>query len=124
MNIDLYYNNLAIRLISLIVLSIVLSGVYLIYIKQTGNQSYLKHSKSIYFIQIVFWALFLSNLLGSILPNNVIGSYLFELILLSLIFISFTFVLWKAFKKNQLDYGIIFSTLPLIILFIVALGMV
>ena len=124
MKLEIYYNNLTIRLFALITLSFILSGFYLKYIKQSDTNSFLKQAKAIYSMQIVFWVLFLSNILAKILPNNILGFFSFELIILSIIFISFTFLLWKLFDKNTFDFGIFFCSFPLIMLFILALGMV
>ena len=120
---ETYYYDLSIRLFALITLSLILSGFYLRYLTRSDSDSFFKQEKSIYSIQAMFWVLFLSDLLGKILPNNVLGSFIFELILLSILFISYTFLLWKFFKKKKFDLEIFFISFLLIILFLLALGM-
>ena len=122
MKLEIYYNNLTIRLFALITLSFILSGFYLKYIKQSDTNSFLKQAKAIYSMQIVFWVLFLSNFLDKILPNNVFGSFTFELITLIIIFLTYTFLLWELLKRQKFDLGLFFFSLPLMILFIFSLG--
>lgn len=122
MKLEIYYNNLTIRLFALITLGLILSGFYLKYIKQSDTNSFLKQAKAIYSMQIVFWILFLSNFLDKILPNNVFGSFTFELITLIIIFLTYTFLLWELLKRQKFDLGLFFFSLPLIILFIYSLG--
>lgn len=123
MPLELYYNDITIRLVTLITLSFILNIFYLKHIIQTDNQSFFKQEKSIYSIQFVFWILFLSNLFDLFLPNSFVGWFIFELILLTIIFISLTFLLWKLFHKKRFDFGILFFSLPLVLLFLLALGM-
>lgn len=122
MKLEIYYNNLTIRLFALITLSFILSGFYLKYIKQSDTNSFLKQAKAIYLLQLTYWILFLSNFLDKILPNNVFGSFTFELITLIIIFLTYTFLLWELLKRQKFDLGLFFFSLPLIILFIYSLG--
>jgi len=123
MDLDMYYYDIITRLFALVTLSLIFSGFYLKYISQPDNNSFFKQEKVVYSIQAGFWILFLSNTLATILPNNVIGFFAFELLILSITLISFTFLLWKFFNKKAFDFGIFFCSLPLILLFILALGM-
>src|SRR5690625_3774337 len=123
MDLDMYYYDIITRLFALVTLCLIFSGFYLKYISKQDNNSFFKQEKVVYSIQAGFWILFLSNTLATILPNNVIGFFAFELLILSIISISFTFLLWKIFNKKAFDFGIFFCSLPLILLFILALGM-
>lgn len=123
MNFEAYYNNLFVRLFALVILSSIVSGFYLKYLKDSDEHSFLKQKKTIYSIQIMFWILFLSNLFSIILPTNIFGFFAFELIILTIIFISFTFLLWELFSKKRFAFGLFVFSLPFIMLFLFALGM-
>lgn len=123
MNLEIYYNNVVIRLVALITVSFIVNVFYLKHIIQSDNLAFFKQEKSIYSLQFVFWMLFLTNLFDLVFPNNYVGWFIFELILLTIIFISFTFLLWKLFYKKIFDFGIFFFSLLLVLLFILALGM-
>lgn len=124
MNLEIYYYNLTIRLIALIILSFILNAFYLRLLNHSENKSFIRQVKSLYFLQIAFWILFLTNIFDLLLPNNIFGSFFFELILITIIFCTFTFILWKLFNKQKFYFGLFFFSLPLIMLFIFALGMV
>jgi len=123
MKLETYYNNIIIRLFSLITLSLILSGFYLKYLNNTDDKVFLKQEKFIYLLQLSFWFLFLSNFFEMIFPPNIISSFSFELIILTIIVISFVFLVWKLFNKQKFSFGIFIISLPLILLFILALGM-
>jgi len=124
LNLEIYYYNITIRLIALITLSFILSGFYLRSLSHSKNKSFIRLEKSIYFLQIAFWILFLLNIFDLLLPNNIFGSFFFELILLTIIVFTFTFLLWRLFNKRKFDFSLFFFSLPLIMLFIFALGVV
>ena len=119
---ETYYYNLSIRLFVLIALGFILNLLYLRYLTRSDSNSFLKQEKDIYLLQITYWFLYIGNFFGIILPSNIIGFFAFELIILAILFISFTFLLWKLFNKNRFDFSIFFFTLPLIMLFLFALG--
>lgn len=123
MNLEAYYYDINTRLFALMILGLLLSGLYLKYLNSSTQSSFLKREKNIYFMHITYWLLFLFNIFALILPVNIFGFFTFEFITLAIILISFTFLLWKFFKKNTFDFGIFFVSLPLIMLFILALGM-
>lgn len=123
MNLEMYYYNLSIRLFALIALSGAFSGLYWKYLNDADEQSFLREEKSIYGLHFGFWLLFLSNGLAFILPSNVFGFFVFELIVFSIIFISMTFLLWKKVRKATFHPGVLLLSLPLFLLFVVALGM-
>ena len=124
MDLEIYYYNITIRLIALIILSFILNAFYLRLLNHSENKSFIRQVKSLYFLQIAFWILFLTNIFDLLLPNNIFGSFFFELILITIIFCTFTFILWKLFNKQKFYFGLFFFSLPLIMLFIFALGMV
>lgn len=127
MELEIYYNNLTIRLFVLITLNIILSSFYLKYLNHSNRSSLLKQEKDIYLLQITYWILFIGGFFVKSLPpsnGNVINFFASEFIILAIIFISFTFLLWKLFNRKRFYFGIFFFTLPLIMLFLFALGMV
>ena len=127
MKLEIYYNNLSIRLFVLITLNIILSSFYLKYLNHSNRSSLLKQEKDIYLLQITYWILFTGGFFVKSLPpsnGNVIGYFASEFIILAIIFISYTFLLWKLFNKKRFDFGIFFFTLPLIMLFCFVLGIV
>lgn len=122
MNLEAYYNDVTIRLTALITLGVLLSGLYLIYLRHSNKKLFLKQKKDIYILQFTFWGLYLGNIFGTFLPSNYIGFFIFELILLGTILMSLTFLLWRLFSSKQFSFSIFFLTLPLMLLFIFALG--
>ena len=124
MKLEIYYNNLSIRLFTLITLNIILSSFYLKYLNHSNRNSLLKQEKDIYLLQITYWILFIGSFFRKSLPGNIISFFASEFIILAIIFISFTFLLWKLFNKKRFDFGIFFFTLPLIMLFCFVLGIV
>ena len=123
MPIELYYNNVPIRLLALLTLSLLVSFLYFMYLKDSNEFAFLKQEKHIYGLQIVYWILFLSNNFDRLLPTNYIGFFTFELITIVAIFITFIFLLWNLFTKKKLNYLLLLFSLPMVILFILALGM-
>lgn len=123
MNLEIYYNNITIRFFSLITISLLLNGFYLKHLNNSGDNAFLQQKRSIYFLQISFWILFLTNFFAIIFPVNVISSFLFELIILIIIVMSLTFLVWRLFNKQKFSFGIFFISLSLVVLFILALGM-
>lgn len=123
MNLEAYYYNINTRLFALMILGLLLSGLYLKYLNSSTQTSFLKKEKNIYFMQMTYWVLFIGNIFAVLLPTNIFGFFTFELITLAIILISFTFLLWKLFKKRKFNLGIFFVSLPLIMLFILSLGM-
>lgn len=123
MNFEIYYNNIIIRLFSLVTLSLILSGFYLKYLNNSDDNAFLKQEKSIYLLQLSFWLLYLSNVFTLILPTNVISFFVFELIILTIIVISLTFLVWKLFNRQTFSFGIFFISSLLVVLFILILGM-
>lgn len=123
MNLEIYYYNINIRLIALITFSIILSGFYLKILNHSENQLFIKEEKSLYYLQLAFWISFLTNSFDFLLPANIFGFFFFELILLVIIFFTFTYTIWKYMNERKFDIGLLFSSLPLILLFVLALGM-
>ena len=123
MPIELYYNNVPIRLLALLTLSLLVSFLYFMYLKDSNEFAFIKQEKHIYGLQIVYWILFLSNTFDRLLPTNYIGFFTFELITIVAIFITFIFLLWNLFTKKKLNYLLLLFSLPMVILFILALGM-
>ena len=127
MEIEMYYNNLTIRLLGLLIISLIPSYFYLKKLVSLEN-SFLKTNKFIYLLQIIFWTLFLTNIFDTVpkkllwLPN-VIGYFIFEMTILIVIFISLIYLLWRLYNEKKFDVVIFFCSLPLILLFILALGM-
>ena len=111
----------------LITLNIILSSFYLKYLNHSNRSSLLKQEKDIYLLQLTYWILFTGGFFVKSLPSssgNVIGYFASEFLILSIIFISYTFLLWKLFNKKRFDFGIFFFTIPLIMLFCFVLGIV
>lgn len=123
MNLEIYYYNITIRLIALITLSTILSGFYLRFLNRSDSQSFIKKEKSLYFLHITFWVLFFTSVFDFLLPANIFGFFTFELILLTIIFFSFTFIIWNFINKRKFSFSLLFLSLPLILLFVLALGM-
>lgn len=123
MNFEMYYNNIIIRLFSLIIISLTLNGFYLKHLNNSGDTAFLQQNKSIYLLQSSFWILFVTNFFAIMFPANVISWFLFELIILLIIVVSLTFLVWRLFNKQKFSFGIFFISLSLIVLFILALGM-
>jgi hypothetical protein len=124
MKLEIYYNDLTIRLFTLITLNLILSGVYLKYLNHSNTSIFLKREKDIYLLQVTYWILFIGSFFVKSSPSNIISFFVSEFIILAIIFISFTFLLWKLFRKKRFYFGIFFFTLPLIMLFLYALGVV
>ena len=124
MKLEIYYNNLSIRLFTLITLNIILSSFYLKYLNHSNRNSLLKQEKDIYLLQITYWILFIGSFFRKSLPGNIISFFASEFIILAIIFISYTFLLWKLFNKKRFDFGIFLFTIPLIMLFCFVLGIV
>ncbi|WP_373711175.1 hypothetical protein, partial [Jeotgalibaca porci] len=61
MKLEIYYNNLSIRLFTLITLNIILSSFYLKYLNHSNRNSLLKQEKDIYLLQITYWILFIGS---------------------------------------------------------------
>lgn len=119
----MYYYNLPIRLFALISLSIVLSYFYWKHLNRSEENSILKHKKTIYIVQLTFWLVFLSGIFPIVLPVGILSDFIFELLLLGIIFMALSFLLWQYFKRKKFDWLMFLSTLPLGGLFILALGM-
>lgn len=127
MEIEMYYNDLTIRLLGLLILSLIPSYFYLKKLVSL-EKSFLKTNKFIYLLQIIFWTLFLANVFDTVpkkLPwlPNVIGFFIFEMTILIVIFISLIYLLWRLYNEKKFDVLIFFCTLILMLLFILALGM-
>lgn len=127
MKIEMYYNDLTIRLLGLLIISIIPSYFYLKKLVSL-EKSFLKTNKFIYLLQIMFWTLFLTNIFDTVpkkLPwlPNIIGYFIFEMTILIIIFISFIYLLWRLYIEKKFDFGIFFCSLLLMLLFILALGM-
>ena len=127
MKIEMYYNDLTIRLLGLLILSLIPSYFYLKKLVSLEN-SFLKTNKFIYLLQIMFWTLFLGDIFSTVptkvpwLPN-VIGFFIFEMTILIVIIISLIYLLWRLYNEKKFDVVIFFCSLLLMLLFILALGM-
>lgn len=127
MDLEIYYNNLTVRLFVLITLNIILSSFYLKYLSHSNRCLFLKQEQDIYLLHITYWVLFIGGFFVKSLPPNsssVIAYFATEFIILAIILISYTFLLWKLFNKRRFDFSIFFLTLPLMMLFLFALGIV
>ena len=76
----------------------------------------------------MFWTLFLGDIFSTVptkLPwlPNVIGFFIFEMTILIVIFISLICLLWRLYNEKKFNVVIFFCSLPLMLLFILALGM-
>lgn len=122
MNLETHYYNLPLRVFVLISLSFIMSCFYWRWLNRLGEDSFLDHIQTIYALQFVFWFMFLSDLLTKFLPASFFGYFVFEFMILGVIFITLTFLSWNFFKKLKFYWHLLLSTLPLFALFLFALG--
>lgn len=123
LNLELYYSNISIRLFALVILSFILSHLYLKTITHSTVNDFWRQAKSLYIIHISFWLLYLTNSFGHFLPTTIIGFFSFELIVLTIIFCTLNFLFWNWKNREQFNFILLFASTPLMFLFLLALGM-
>lgn len=119
-----FYNDVIIRLFFLTILSLILNHFYLKTLNNTYDKNFIRQEKSIYLLQLSFWLLYLSDFFHRVLPSNFIGSFFFELIISTILIMSFSFLIWRLFNTGKLSFGIFFISLPLFMVYLFVLGSV